>query len=71
MSRYTALIDACVFYSAPLRDILMELAVCDLFHAKWTNDIHDEWIKAVHEDRPDISLEKLMRTRNLEVAREN
>lgn len=43
----------------------MELAVCDLFHARWTNDIHNEWIKSVHADRPDISLEKLNRTRKL------
>lgn len=32
--------DACVLYPAPLRDLLMHLALTDLFRAKWTNKIH-------------------------------
>jgi hypothetical protein len=30
-------------YPAPLRDLLMQLAVTDLFRAKWAEAIHDEW----------------------------
>jgi hypothetical protein len=37
----TALFDACVLYPAPLRDLLMWLALTDLFNAKWTDEIHD------------------------------
>ncbi|MFM7479481.1 MAG: PIN domain-containing protein, partial [Microcystis aeruginosa] len=45
VSNFTALFDACVLYAAPLRDFLMRLALTDLFRAKWTDEIHDEWIR--------------------------
>jgi predicted nucleic acid-binding protein len=57
--------DACVLYPAPLRDLLMHLALTDLFMAKWTNKIHDEWIKNVLKNRPDLTWKQLERTRNL------
>jgi hypothetical protein len=52
---YTALLDACVLYPAPLRDLLMRLALTDLYRAKWTADIHDEWMRNLAANRPDIS----------------
>jgi hypothetical protein len=36
LSRFTALFDANVLYPAPLRDLLMRLAMTDLFRAKWS-----------------------------------
>jgi predicted nucleic acid-binding protein len=60
-----ALLDACVLYPAPLRDLLMHLAVADLFRATWTEAIHDEWIRSVLSDRPDLSRRQLERTRDL------
>jgi hypothetical protein len=33
-SNFTALYDACVLYPAPLRDLLMQLALTDLFRVK-------------------------------------
>lgn len=39
--------DACVLYPAPLRDLLMRLALTDLFKAHWTDAIHEEWIRGV------------------------
>jgi hypothetical protein len=62
---FTALFDACVLYPAPLRDLLMWLALTDLFNAKWTDEIHDEWIRNVLADRPDLKPEQLERTRQL------
>ena len=59
MSRYTALYDACVLYPAPLRDLLLQLAVSDLFRARWTYSIHDEWQRNVLKDRPELKLESL------------
>lgn len=35
MSRYTALLDANALYPEPLRDLLLQLAVTDLFKARW------------------------------------
>jgi len=40
VTHFTALFDACVLYPAPLRDLLMHLALTDLFRAKWTDQIH-------------------------------
>ena len=42
----------------------MWLALEDLFRAKWTNEIHDEWIRAVLRDRPELAMQ-LERTREL------
>ena len=50
----TALLDANVLYPAPLRDLLLQLAVAKLFRARWTDTIHDEWIGAAGRVRPDI-----------------
>jgi hypothetical protein len=44
VSHYTALLDASVLYPAPMRDLLMQLAVTDLFKARWSADIHRECI---------------------------
>jgi predicted nucleic acid-binding protein len=61
----TAIYDACVLYPAPLRDLLMHLALTDLFRAKWTDAIHEEWMRSVLEQRPDLKPEQLERTRSL------
>ena len=37
----------------------------DLFRARWTNEIHEEWIRNLLENRPDLLCEQLERTRNL------
>ena len=64
-SRYTVVYDACVLYPAPLRDLLIELAACSLFRAKWTNEIHDEWIRSLLQNRNDLTAEQLERTKSL------
>ncbi len=64
-SHFTAVYDACVLYPAPLRDLLMHLAMTDLYRARWSNMIHDEWIRNVHRSRPDLSLARLEQTRTL------
>jgi predicted nucleic acid-binding protein len=65
VNQFTALFDACVLYPAPLRDLLMHLALTDLFRAKWTEAIHDEWMRNVLANRPDLKAEQLRRTRDL------
>lgn len=62
---YTALFDANVLYPAPIRDILIQLAVTDLFRAKWSADIHREWIESLLRDQPYRDRAALERTRNL------
>ncbi len=62
---FTALFDANVLYPAALRGLIMYLATYDLFRARWTDRIHDEWIRSVLRNRPDITPERLQETRRL------
>ena len=64
-TQFTVLLDACVLYPAPLRDLLMELASKGLFRGRWTNRIHDEWMNNLLKNRPDLMREQLERTRKL------
>lgn len=54
-SRYTAVLDANVLYPTLVRDVLMSLAVEGLYHAKWSTLIHEEWMRNLSADRPDIA----------------
>lgn len=65
MATFTAVYDACVLYPAPLRDLLMRVAMTDLFRARWTDQIHEEWIRNVLKNRQDLSRSQLERTREL------
>lgn len=70
MERNCAVIfDACVLFPAPLRDLLVELAGRafhqKIFRAKWTNEIHEEWISNLLEERKDLTRQALERTRQL------
>ena len=65
MTRYTGLLDANVLYSAPIRDIFLQLAVRDVFRVKWTADIHREWIDALLRNESHLHRAALERTRSL------
>jgi predicted nucleic acid-binding protein len=65
LAQFTAFLDACVLYPAPLRDLLMELAVVDLYRAKWSDAVHQEWIAAILQKRTDLTRTQLERTRDL------
>ena len=63
--RYTAVLDACVLYPAPLRDLLISLAADGLYGARWTAEIQDEWIRKLHAKRPELDKQKLLHTASL------
>ncbi len=65
MTKPHAVLDACVLYPAPLRDFLMECAVADFYQPHWTEAIHEEWIRNLQANRPELPLERLLRTRDL------
>lgn len=65
MSGFTVLYDACVLYPAPLRDLLMRVAMSDLYRAKWSSAIHDEWMRNLLANRPELTRSQLERTRAL------
>lgn len=65
MATLTAVYDASVLYPAPIRDLLLHLALTDLVRARWTHAIQEEWIAALLRNRPDLSRQQLERTRRL------
>lgn len=60
-----AFLDASVLYPALLRNVPMHFAVADLFRAHWSAQVHEEWMRSLSHDRPDISRRQLERTRDL------
>lgn len=52
-ARYTAVLDANVLYPALLRDVLLSLAHADLYSAKWSAHIRDEWTRALLREKPE------------------
>ena len=59
---FTVLYDACVLYPAPLRDFLVRLAWTGLFRAKWTQQIHEEWIRNALQNNTKLTRERLEMT---------
>jgi predicted nucleic acid-binding protein len=57
--------DANVLYSAALRDLLMELGVGEVFEPRWTEEIHEEWIRNVLLNNRNLTSERLTRTKNM------
>lgn len=64
-SSFTALYDANVLYPAPLRDLLMNLALTGVYRARWLARIHDEWKRNLLINRPDLDRTQLDRTSGL------
>lgn len=65
MSQPVVLYDACVLYPAPLRSFLMHLTMTGLYKARWSDDIHEEWMRNVEKDYPDISRGQVEKIRDL------
>jgi len=60
-----AFLDASALYPSLLRNILMRLAMRDLFRAFWSQRVQDEWTRAVLRDRPHLPTASIERTRRL------
>ena len=58
-STFTAFFDADVFFGVRLRSLVMWSAQSGLFRARWSRQVHDEWIAAVVRQRPDLTAERL------------
>ncbi|WP_017905228.1 PIN domain-containing protein [Pseudomonas asplenii] len=61
-SPFTAVYDANVLYPAPLRDLLMHLALTGTYRARWTAHIHEEWKRNLLIKRQDLTQAQLDRT---------
>ena len=58
----SAVFDACVLYSAPLRDFLLWLGYAGLVRPFWSEEIRNEWMNSLLQKRSDLKREKLERT---------
>ncbi|MDB5391551.1 MAG: hypothetical protein JWM11_7197 [Planctomycetaceae bacterium] len=54
-----------MLYPAPLRSLLMYLAMSDLYRARWTSEIHEEWIRNAVLDYPNFPRDKAEKIRDL------
>jgi hypothetical protein len=55
--------DANVFYSIVTTDLILSLGVAELIRPRWTAQIHDEWMRNLRINRPDLDPAKIDRRR--------
>jgi hypothetical protein len=60
-----AVYDACVLYPFHLRNLLIQCAVDRWVEARWTDQIHEEWIRNLVLRTPGLDAARLHRTRDL------
>ena len=60
-----AFLDANVLYPNLLRNLLMYFGVADIYQPRWSMRVHQEWMSALAQNRPDISAAKIERIRTL------
>lgn len=65
MTALVAFYDANVLYPSTLRNLLMHMALRGLFRAKWSAQVHEEWITTLLRNRPDLTRAQLEHTRDL------
>ena len=65
MGQLSVIYDACVLYPAPLRSFLIYLAMTNIYRARWTDAIHEEWMRNVEKDYPDVTRQQAERIRDL------
>lgn len=60
-----AIYDACILYPFHLRNIVVQAAVDDLVEARWTDAIHDEWMRNLVANTSGLLPERLTATKQL------
>jgi hypothetical protein len=64
-SPVVAVYDACILYPFHLRNIVVQAGVDRLVHARWTDEIHDEWMRNLVANAPGLSVQRLAATKQL------
>ena len=62
LPKFTVVLDACVLYPAPIRDVLLSLAAEGLFIVKWSDIIQNEWLSNLLANSTDLKKEQLIQT---------
>lgn len=63
--QFAAVLDACVLYPAPVRDLLLCMAEQNLYRPKWSDLINQEWKNNLLQKRPDLQEKQLTYTVSL------
>lgn len=58
-----AVCDACILYPFHLRNVIVQASADRLFHARWTDAIHDEWMRNLVSNTPGLSIDRLEATK--------
>lgn len=61
-NKFSVVLDACVLYPAPIRDLLLTLAANRLFKVNWSPLIQDEWVRNLLKNRKDLKRSQLNNT---------
>jgi hypothetical protein len=61
----TAFLDANVLYPPTLRSVLLELAHADVYAARWSDEVHREWMRSLAESQPRLPTAAIVRMRAL------
>jgi hypothetical protein len=60
-----AVYDSCVLYPFEVRNLLVQFAFDRIVEARWTDEIHDEWIHNLLANTPSLTRSRLEQTRDL------
>jgi hypothetical protein len=60
-----AVFDACILYPFHLRNIVVQAATDRLVEARWTDEIHEEWVTNLAANTSAVSIERLRATQRL------
>jgi predicted nucleic acid-binding protein len=60
-----AVYDACVLYPFHLRNLLIQCAFDGLVNARWTDEIHAEWIRSLAANSPTMPVSRFEATREM------
>ena len=60
-----AFLDANTLYPPTIRGVLLELAQADAYAPLWSEAVHQEWMRALAEKRPDLAGAPIARIRRL------
>jgi predicted nucleic acid-binding protein len=64
-SPVVAVCDACILYPFHLRNVIAQAGVDRLVHVRWTDEIHEEWMRNLVANVPDLSVQRLNATKQL------
>jgi len=65
VATFGAFFDANVVYPTGLRNFIMHVALTGIFRAHGSADVHEEWMRNLLKNRPDLTHAQLDRTRQL------